>query len=52
MGVGIKPGKYSSPCGPEDIAPTLARLLGIEYPLEPGSRLLVEMFVSKKLQLH
>jgi predicted AlkP superfamily pyrophosphatase or phosphodiesterase len=52
MGVGIKPGKYSSPCGPEDIAPTLARLLGIEYPLEPDSRLLVEMFVSKKLQLH
>ena len=52
MGVGIKPGKYSSPCGPEDIAPTLARLLGIEYPLEPDSRLLLEMFVSKKPLRH
>ena len=48
MGAGIKPGKYSSPCGPEDIAPTLARLLGIDYPLEPDARLLLEMLGSKK----
>jgi hypothetical protein len=43
MGSGIKPGKYPTACGPEDIAPTLARLLGIEYPKEPDSRLLLEM---------
>jgi predicted AlkP superfamily pyrophosphatase or phosphodiesterase len=43
MGVGIKPGRYSPACGPEDIAPTLARLLGMEYPREPDSRLLLEM---------
>jgi predicted AlkP superfamily pyrophosphatase or phosphodiesterase len=43
MGTGIRPGQYPSPCGPEDIAPTLARLLGIPYPLEPDSRLLLEM---------
>jgi arylsulfatase A-like enzyme len=43
MGARIKPGKYDSPCGLEDIAPTLARLLGFDYPLEPGSRLLAEM---------
>jgi predicted AlkP superfamily pyrophosphatase or phosphodiesterase len=43
MGTGIKPGKYALPCGPEDIAPTLGRLLGIEYPTEPDSRLLLEM---------
>ena len=43
MGTKIKPGKYGSPCGLEDITPTLARLLGFEYPQEPGSRLLSEM---------
>jgi arylsulfatase A-like enzyme len=43
MGTKIKPGKYGSPCGLEDIAPTLARLLGFEYPQEPGSRFLSEM---------
>jgi predicted AlkP superfamily pyrophosphatase or phosphodiesterase len=43
MGSGIKPGRYPTGCGPEDIAPTLARLLGIEYPKEPDSRLLLEM---------
>jgi predicted AlkP superfamily pyrophosphatase or phosphodiesterase len=43
MGTKIKPGKYGSPCGLEDITPTLARLLGFEYPQEPGSRFLSEM---------
>jgi hypothetical protein len=43
MGTGIKPGSYSESCGPEDIAPTLARLLGLTYPLEDDSRLLREM---------
>ena len=43
MGPGIEPGSYPDPCGPEDIAPTLARLLGLDYPRENDSRLLSEM---------
>jgi predicted AlkP superfamily pyrophosphatase or phosphodiesterase len=43
MAPGIKPGRHSAPAGPEDIAPTLARMLGIEYPLEYDSRLLTEV---------
>jgi predicted AlkP superfamily pyrophosphatase or phosphodiesterase len=50
MGAGIRPGKYPSPCGPEDIAPTLGRLLGFEYPLEPDSRLLLEMIGTRRSQ--
>ena len=47
MGSGIRPGRYAEPCGPEDIAPTLARLLGLEYSKEPDSRLLLEMMPSR-----
>ena len=43
MGNGIEPGWYSEACGPEDIAPTLALILGLEYPREPDSRLLLEI---------
>lgn len=43
LGPGIKPGRYDQPCGPEDIAPTLARLLGFDYPLEADARLLSEI---------
>jgi predicted AlkP superfamily pyrophosphatase or phosphodiesterase len=43
MGPGIKPGKYEEPCGPEDIAPTLAKILGFDYPKESDARLLQEM---------
>jgi len=43
MGEGIKPGTYEAECGPEDIAPTLASLLGLAYPREYDSRLLTEM---------
>ena len=43
LGAGIKPARYSAPAGPEDIAPTLARMLGIDYPLEPDARLLTEV---------
>ena len=39
----IKPGKYPQACGPEDIAPTLARFLGLDYPLEYDARLLTEI---------
>jgi len=43
MGPGIKPGSYASECGPEDIAPTLAKILGFDHPKEFDSRLMLEM---------
>ncbi len=43
MGAGIKAGTYNEACGPEDIAPTLALMLGFEFPREQDSRLLTEM---------
>ena len=42
-GPGVKAGSYNQPCGPEDIAPTLATILGLEYPKEEDSRILSEM---------
>jgi len=43
LGPGIKPGRYSDDAGPDEISPTLARLLGFEMSLEPGSRVLEEV---------
>ena len=43
-----KPGRYADPCGPEDIAPTLADRLGLEFPRESDSRILVEMMKELK----
>jgi predicted AlkP superfamily pyrophosphatase or phosphodiesterase len=43
MGAGVKHGTYPDSCGPEDIAPTLGKLLGLDYPQEVDSRLLLEM---------
>ena len=43
MGPGIERGSYAVPAGPEDIAPTLALILGLQLPREQDSRLLVEM---------
>jgi predicted AlkP superfamily pyrophosphatase or phosphodiesterase len=42
LGPGIKAGHYDAACGPEDIAPTLARLLGLEYTIAEGQRVLSE----------
>lgn len=42
MGMGIRPGRQAAEAGPEDIAPTLARLLGLDYRLDPGQRVLSE----------
>ncbi len=42
MGAGVKPGRYAERCGPEDIAPTLSRLLGLDYALESDQRVLSE----------
>ena len=44
MGAGIKPGRYHEPAGPEDIAPTLAALLGVKIPLESDARVLDAVF--------
>ncbi len=44
VGAGIKMGHHETPCGPQDIAPTLAALLGVEYRLDEGQRVLSEAF--------
>jgi predicted AlkP superfamily pyrophosphatase or phosphodiesterase len=36
MGPGVKAGTYAGESGPEDIAPTLGALLGLEYPSRDG----------------
>jgi hypothetical protein len=43
MGSTLKPGRYGDPSGPEDIAPTLGRILGMNFPRERDARILVEM---------
>ena len=43
MGPGVKPGFYDKAAGPEDIAPTLGLLLGLEYPVQDGARQLREI---------
>jgi predicted AlkP superfamily pyrophosphatase or phosphodiesterase len=45
MGPGIRAGHHDAACGPEDIAPTLATILGLEYPVEDGQRVLSEALV-------
>ena len=47
MGRTIKSGHYQQECGPEDIAPTLAHLLGLTFPREYDSRVLLEMLTGK-----
>jgi predicted AlkP superfamily pyrophosphatase or phosphodiesterase len=44
-GVGVRHGTFAAACGPEDIAPTLGRLLGLDYPPEPGARVLEELLI-------
>ncbi len=51
FGAGIKPGRHDEPCGPEDIAPTLARLLGFDYPREFDARLLSEILPAAALAI-
>jgi len=41
-GPGIRAGNYDQPCGPEDIAPTLATLLKLPIPKENDARVLSE----------
>jgi hypothetical protein len=42
MGGGVAPGRYLQPATPADIAPTLARLLGVEPPSNAVGRVLSE----------
>jgi len=42
FGKGISKGRFEEPAGPEDVAPTLAKILGIEMAPGPDSRLLDE----------
>jgi hypothetical protein len=42
MGPAIRPGRDEADAGPEDIAPTLAQILGLDYRLDPGQRVLRE----------
>ena len=41
-GAGIEPCRHEVAAGPGDIAPTLAAILGVELPPEPGARVLGE----------
>ena len=47
-GSDIKAGGYDQPCGPEDIAPTLATLLKLTIPKENDSRVLSEALVASQ----
>ena len=47
LGSGIKAGRYEARCGPDDIAPTLARMLGVEYRLQEEQRVLAEALVAE-----
>jgi predicted AlkP superfamily pyrophosphatase or phosphodiesterase len=47
MGTPIRSGTYSADCGPEDIAPTLALLLGLDLPREADARVLSEMLSTR-----
>jgi hypothetical protein len=43
LGPGIARGHDDAACGPEDVAPTLAALLGLDYPMQDAQRLLTEV---------
>ena len=43
MGPHVKPGRYADASGPEDIAPTIAHMLGLPFPREHDARVLTEM---------
>jgi predicted AlkP superfamily pyrophosphatase or phosphodiesterase len=46
MGMGIKAGRFDETIAPNDIAPTLATLLGVETPSGSSGRVLEEMFTE------
>jgi predicted AlkP superfamily pyrophosphatase or phosphodiesterase len=46
-GPSIRAGSYKQPCGPEDIAPSLANLLKLTFPKEEDTRVLTEAIASR-----
>jgi predicted AlkP superfamily pyrophosphatase or phosphodiesterase len=46
FGRGVKAGNYPGQAGPEDIAPTLGKLIGVEMPLESDTRVLEEALAT------
>ncbi len=46
LGAGIKPGRYDNAIAVNDIAPTLATILGVETPSGSIGRVLTEMFLQ------
>ena len=47
MGAGIKAGRFSRHTAPNDIAPTLATMLGVEIPSGSSGRVLDEILVTQ-----
>ncbi len=50
FGRGVAQGTYPGEAGPEDIAPSLGKLLGVEMPLEPDTRILEEALSTPSAQ--
>ena len=46
MGRGVAQGRYDTPCGPEDIAPTLAAFLRLDIAPDPDARVLQELILE------
>lgn len=47
-GRGVRPGRSSVPASPMDVAPTLGRLLGLDYPAGDGGALRVEALAETR----
>jgi arylsulfatase A-like enzyme len=47
LGANVKAGTYVAEAAPEDIAPTLGLILGIDYPLQDARRRLTEMIQAQ-----
>jgi arylsulfatase A-like enzyme len=50
MGQGFKPGHYRHPATPLDIAPTVAKVLGIATPSKSQGRILREALKTRSLR--
>jgi hypothetical protein len=46
FGRGVTAGTFPGQAGPEDLAPSLGKLLGVEMPLEPDTRILEEALAT------
>jgi predicted AlkP superfamily pyrophosphatase or phosphodiesterase len=48
LGAGVRAGRYPGQAGPEEIAPTLAALAGLTYPLQDAQRVLAEAVAAPR----